>query len=551
MSWEVQLGASIAIGAAYFVIAWLIAGGLWRSRQVTSNRLGLATALIFFTCGMGHALHAGHMISSGISAEVRDSATWTIALWDVLTAFVALNFLAQRRHFGRLLTSDSPVLFEDMTAKRDQELHRVQHAFTLALSSSESSDDVASNCLESLGRTMSWDFATFWRVEEQESRLTCESVWSAEGAGAEGSISALLSDPELPGSVLAGEAPMWSRSMREEPCASIHPGAGVDSMVGVPVTSGEQTLAVIMLFSRERRSSESAPDGLLPTLAAQLGEFMERKRAEHEAQRLKDEFFALVSHELRTPLTAIIGYLDLVKDEPGEFSPQTTKSLEVVGRNAERLMRLVGDLLFVAQVEAGAFELASEPVNLAKIVTQSVEASSPRAVEAGIDLTCSIGSSAHVSGDPDRLHQALDNLVSNAIKFSDEGGRIKVELTDSGDRATIVVSDDGVGIEDDDLDRLFTRFFQANGDNGSTSGVGLGLAITKAIVQGHGGEIEVESEPGAGSTFRISLPVEAPRRSVNGNGRRSYVEPATRRGARATRAARGPARQAPVSRTAW
>ena len=238
--------------------------------------------------------------------------------------------------------------------------------------------------------------------------------------------------------------------------------------------------------------------------------------ARREAERMKDEFSALVSHELRTPLTSIIGYLELLRDEAegdgdDPAARQRAQFLAVVDRNARRLLRLVGDLLFVAQVEAGKLSLEEDDVDLETVAKESVEAAAPRAADGGVELTLDREPVPVVRGDRERLAQALDNLVSNAIKFTPAGGRVVVRLFQHEDRAVLEVSDTGIGISKPDLERLFQRFFRTQrATSAAIPGFGLGLTIAQAIVHGHDGQISVHSLDGEGTTFRIELPLLRP-----------------------------------------
>jgi signal transduction histidine kinase len=235
--------------------------------------------------------------------------------------------------------------------------------------------------------------------------------------------------------------------------------------------------------------------------------------ARREAERMKDEFSALVSHELRTPLTSIIGYLELLRDDAERdgadpAARQRAQFLTVVDRNARRLLRLVGDLLFVAQVEAGKLSLEAGDVDLGVVARESIEAAAPRAADGGVELTLEAAEVPLVRGDRDRLGQALDNLVSNAIKFTPEGGRVVVRLMPEDDRAVLEVSDTGIGISEADMQQLFQRFFRTQrATTAAIPGVGLGLTIAQAIVHGHEGQISVQSLGGEGTTFRIELPL--------------------------------------------
>jgi PAS domain S-box-containing protein len=230
-----------------------------------------------------------------------------------------------------------------------------------------------------------------------------------------------------------------------------------------------------------------------------------------EVSRLKDEFVGLISHELRTPLSSILGYLELMKDDEIQpLSEEQMSYLAVAERNAHRLLRLVGDLLFTAQVESGKFPLDSHDVELAHIVTASVESARPVANSAGITLVAeSTGEPISVFGDPVRLGQACDNLISNAIKFTPRGGTVTVAVSETGDDAVITVTDTGMGIAASELDQLFARFFRAStATRNAVPGVGLGLTITKAIVTAHRGEMDVESEEGVGTRFSVRLPLK-------------------------------------------
>jgi signal transduction histidine kinase len=230
-----------------------------------------------------------------------------------------------------------------------------------------------------------------------------------------------------------------------------------------------------------------------------------------ELDRLKDDFVASVSHELRTPLTSIQGYLELVLDKSfgGDLLTDDQRSfLAVVERNSDRLQRLVADLLFVAQVDAGALVLERSEVDVAEVARECVEAARPVAEEKGIELAWVGEPPPPVSGDRARLGQLLDNLVSNALKFTPEGGRVEVKTASANGEAVIEVEDTGVGISPEEQERLFQRFFRAaHATERAIQGTGLGLSITKAIVEAHGGRISVTSAEGGGTTFTVHLPL--------------------------------------------
>lgn len=237
-----------------------------------------------------------------------------------------------------------------------------------------------------------------------------------------------------------------------------------------------------------------------------------------EFARLKDEFVGLISHELRTPLSSILGYLELMRDD--EESPLSEEQLQYLGvaeRNAHRLLRLVGDLLFTAQVESGRFPLDIKDVELEAVVAASVESARPIAAAAGVTLAGETpGDRVQVRGDAVRLGQAVDNLISNAVKFTPSGGTVTVALSPGETEAVIAVTDTGIGIPAVELSQLSQRFFRAStATRNAVPGVGLGLTITKAIVTAHGGRLDIASEEGIGTSISIVLPVETPQPVVD------------------------------------
>jgi PAS domain S-box-containing protein len=233
-----------------------------------------------------------------------------------------------------------------------------------------------------------------------------------------------------------------------------------------------------------------------------------------ELDRLKDEFVALVSHELRTPLTSIRGYLELIREgKGGKVTKKQERFLEVMNRNSERLLRLVSDLLFVAQAESGNVALELEQLDLADVAKETVDATRPLAAAKAIAINLDSGDQLRVFADRARLIQLLDNLLSNAVKFTPEGGQVDVTVSAQNGHAVLEVADSGIGIPRGEQDRLFDRFFRASTATAqAVPGTGLGLAIAKAIVDAHDGSIEVESNEGSGSTFRVQLPVRQRRR---------------------------------------
>jgi two-component system, OmpR family, phosphate regulon sensor histidine kinase PhoR len=223
----------------------------------------------------------------------------------------------------------------------------------------------------------------------------------------------------------------------------------------------------------------------------------------------KDHFVAAVSHELRTPLTSVLGNLELIRDMD-ELSPQVADRLRVVERNAVRLRELVADLLQVAQITDGRLRLSRRVLDVAELVRDAVEAAGPAADAAGVSVRLDVpvgGLTATLDGP--RLRQVVDNLLGNAVKYTERGGSVSVRLDRTGDRLELAVTDTGIGVPALEAERVFERFFRgARAAHRQIPGAGLGLSIVRAIVEAHGGRVEVHSAEGQGSTFRVELPVK-------------------------------------------
>ena len=233
---------------------------------------------------------------------------------------------------------------------------------------------------------------------------------------------------------------------------------------------------------------------------------------ERELDRLKDDFVAAVSHELRTPLTSMMGFLEMLRDgESGELNDEQREYLEIVARSAQRLQRLVGDLLFVSRIDTSGMELDVDDVSLEGIVREVVEDVAAVARERKIDLRAELATVPAMRADRARLAQLASNLLSNALKFTAPGGTVLVRTFADTGHAVLEVEDDGVGIPVDEQARLFQRFFRSStATTHAVQGAGLGLAISKAIAEAHGGSVALRSQPGEGTGIRVELPLARP-----------------------------------------
>ncbi|HEX6388485.1 MAG TPA: ATP-binding protein [Solirubrobacteraceae bacterium] len=241
-----------------------------------------------------------------------------------------------------------------------------------------------------------------------------------------------------------------------------------------------------------------------------LRDVSERARLE----RLKTEFVATASHELRSPLTSIKGFVELLAQGSG-LDARQQEFLDIVLMSTNRLVDLVNDLLDVARVEAGRIEIHRRPTELKEIVRETTALMTTRVHEKRQTLEVDVPDDLpRALVDPSRMRQVLTNLLTNAHLYTQDGGTIRVGVRESGRLLELTVADNGRGMSDEDIDHVFDRFYRASGDGdseGGASGTGLGLAIVKSLVDLHGGTIDVESELGAGTTFRITLPRAAER----------------------------------------
>ena len=228
------------------------------------------------------------------------------------------------------------------------------------------------------------------------------------------------------------------------------------------------------------------------------------------ALRARDELVASVSHELRTPLTSILGYLELALDTEG-LPDAARANLRIAERNAERLLGIVGDIL-AASSSSGTPALTMSPreLDIADIARASAESLSPRANRKAVILDASGVEEATAYADPLRLRQVVDNLIANAIAYNRDGGTVTIGTTTDGTSTWLLVRDTGVGIPEDEQERVFERFYRAESVRGQRRGSGLGLAISRDFVRAQGGDITLRSTVGVGSTFVVRLPARPP-----------------------------------------
>ncbi|WP_326957532.1 MULTISPECIES: sensor histidine kinase [unclassified Arthrobacter] len=231
-----------------------------------------------------------------------------------------------------------------------------------------------------------------------------------------------------------------------------------------------------------------------------------------EALAAREDLISNVSHEFRSPLMSVLGNVDLVLGEVDGHSPVAVRRLEVVQRNAERLLSLVSDLLVSA---SAVLSVHPRRTDLAGLVETSLGSAQAQADATGVSLSMDVPEPLWVHVDPLRISQVLDNLISNAIKYSPDGGTVLVTAGVRGGQVLLEVKDNGMGMTAADAEKVFTRFYRSPAvREGSIPGVGLGLSITRAIIERHGGTISCITRPGYGSTFSVALPADAEQHSL-------------------------------------
>jgi signal transduction histidine kinase len=294
------------------------------------------------------------------------------------------------------------------------------------------------------------------------------------------------------------------------------------SEVAVPLLAGDQILGVLDVQDDEAGRFGPSDLDVFTTLAGQIATALQNARLYDETQRtaerlrevdrLKGEFLATMSHELRTPLNSILGYSEfLLVDLAEELEPESFEDLQSIHDNSRHLLHLINDILDLTKIEAGRLTLNFEDVEIAPLLDEVKVNNAGLLVTKPVEMTVEVESGLPaVRADRVRLSQIMNNLVSNAVKFTEQG-QVRLRAFQEDGRVCLEVQDTGVGIKPGDLDDIFEKFRQVDGSfTRRAQGTGLGLAITRHLVEMHGGNIDVRSQPGQGSTFTVRLPIDRP-----------------------------------------
>jgi signal transduction histidine kinase len=323
--------------------------------------------------------------------------------------------------------------------------------------------------------------------------------------------------------------------------------AGIGAYVGVPLRFSDGRLygTFCCLSHAPNPDIGQREVRFMRVLAKIVSGEIERQELHRQADQLKDDFVALVSHELRTPLASIIANLEVLEDETEGLSDDGRRFVGVIDRNARRLLRLVGQLLFVAQLQAGRMPAERAWVDVDRVVADAVSLARAGAHAKRIDLELDTEPVGKLWADGDRIAQLCDNLISNAVKFTPEGGRVHVRFGKAAGQVRLEVEDSGIGIPVREQSRLFERFYRATeAAERQVAGAGLGLWIAEAIVRMHAGTIDIESEVGAGTTFTVALPESTPEAGPTNGHSASARTPSTQSSSGAAPALRAARRDA-------
>jgi PAS domain S-box-containing protein len=418
--------------------------------------------------------------------------------------------------------------------KRTERRLALQYAVTRILSESLELAESAQEILQATCENLDWPAGALWKVDRQSEVMRCLGICHVTS----------LQTPEfdrltqsikfekgvgLPGRIWEHGKPVWINHVSADdnfPRAHVATREGLRGAFGFPILLGNEVWGVMEFFSAEAREPDRQLLELVGGIGGQMGQFTQRKRAEEElaelftreraaradaekANRLKDEFLATLSHELRTPLNAVIGWSRMLGS--GRLDRESAKhAQEVIERNAWAQKQIIEDILDVSRVITGKLPLNLGPVDVITMIDAALDAVRPamEAKEIQIDTVIDAGLKM-VSGDADRLQQVVWNILSNAAKFTPNGGRVEISVSQTTTHVQIQVKDTGPGIDPEFLPYVFERFRQADGSTTRKhGGLGLGLAIVRHLVELHGGTIGVENRPeGRGATFTVRLPL--------------------------------------------
>ncbi|GIF02802.1 ATP-binding protein [Actinoplanes siamensis] len=394
----------------------------------------------------------------------------------------------------------------------------VDGAVSRGLAEAESSAVAAQHVVEALGELMGWPVTELWLADDDRRLLACAGRHLRDARRLDRfTVDEIEFGLWLPGRVYQQSEPLWIPDLAADSASArsrLAARAGLHVAVGIPISAGGHTLGALCVYGDRIEDPEDTLVALLGTVAARVGQYLDRRRAEElavELARTKDEFLALVTHELRNPLAVITGTAALFDEDLGTLTVEDQRTyLKTIINSAQRLSVIADDLLDLARLESGHLAIDITDTDLSAIVVAAVRAIEPQAAAKNITMHVRQPGRLPMYADAHRLRQVADNLLSNAVKYTPAGGTVTITVeVDEDGWITWTFADTGIGIPEADRPRMFRRFYRASTAlDQRIPGTGLGLVITRTILERHGGTIDLARHAGPGTTFRLRLPVK-------------------------------------------
>jgi signal transduction histidine kinase/PAS domain-containing protein len=405
---------------------------------------------------------------------------------------------------------------QDVTRQRRAERFRsCELAVTTALAETPSIEAAGPRVLEAVVATLDWVHAELWLVDAPSAVIRAVARWSTPGWP----TGIAVPDELAHGQGLAGRAwqvdkPLWIRDVGR-PQSLISPDTAAERLhtaLAIPVHDGTGTIGVLTVFADAVEDPEDELVALMSGIAAHLGQFVERRRVEdlqRQLVRSKNEYLALIGHELRTPLTSISAYTELLREaDEATLLRDGPRLIEVVERNALHLREIINELLELSALDGGHADVRRTPMDLAEVVRDVVDRTRVAIGAAPVVIDTDLPGELIVPGDRDRLRQIVENLIGSAIRYSPDGGHVDVRLRRAGRAAELAVSDAAADVPHDEREKLFTgRYRTSRGHDRVLPGSGLGLTLSRAVVERHHGSIELTGHDD-GTTVLVRLPLD-------------------------------------------
>ena len=485
-----------------------------------------------------------HDLLSTLFPETRDDfeatlvhgGEWTVELMratrDGRHVLVESHLRMIKDRTGRSLVLECN---RDITSrKRAMQRLSTEHTVTRTLAECETQAEATGKILDTIGGGLGWEFGALWLVDREANALRCLDVWHTPSKSYQ-EFEAICrqktfsSGVGLPGRIWASKEPLWVPDIVKDsnfPGAPIAAKENLHGAFAFPIMVGREVLGVIEFFNHEIREPDLDLINMTVIIGNELGQFIERERAEaalrESEQRLREqaqeleqqliasgrlvslgELTASMAHEFNNPLGIILGFVQEMLSDVDSSDPNR-RSLQIIEEETKRCEKIVQDLLEFARPRNADFIWTD--VN--EVIKKTVEMVSSRLFKQKVEALSELEPELpQIHADPQQLQQVLANLCLNALDAMPGGGKLAVGAKgNSSNQMTISVTDTGFGMDADTLSKIFQPFFTAR----KRKGMGLGLPICERIVRSHGGTIEVESEPGQGTTFRIHLPIDGP-----------------------------------------